>query len=285
MLVKSVMTRPAVTITEETSLRQVRDLMRVFRVAHVPVLRGRELVGVVTAALMRAAAVPVAAGAGGAEAAAPWDGSAPASDVARIVTVSSEMPAEHALHAAGRPRRAPARASRGGGRRGDRGMVAPPSFARRSTAPRSTPGRASPTSCRARLAPADRSALDSAVGSRASITRAHDAPRVAGSLAPPGRGRHPVRGGRPDRRRRGGAWPSTGSWRCHPSARDERAGGGRRPGARSCAPPRGTRGPGRPRRAPIGGRRRAGRLATVTYVIDQALCRVHVVRGDDQTGS
>jgi acetoin utilization protein AcuB len=56
MYVKSVMRGPVVTVSERTSLREVRELMEIFRVRQVPVLRGPELVGMVAETQVREAA-------------------------------------------------------------------------------------------------------------------------------------------------------------------------------------------------------------------------------------
>ena len=47
-LVAEVMTRDVLTVTEETSLKEVVDLMERHRVKRLPVVRGREVVGIVT---------------------------------------------------------------------------------------------------------------------------------------------------------------------------------------------------------------------------------------------
>ena len=56
MYVKSVMRGPVVTVSERTSLREVRELMEIFRVRQVPVLRGAELVGMIAEAQVGEAA-------------------------------------------------------------------------------------------------------------------------------------------------------------------------------------------------------------------------------------
>lgn len=285
MQVRNVMTRPAVTITENTSLRQVRELMKVFRVTHVPVLRGRELVGVVTEARVLGAAARAVAVGGGEGDGGPWEALRAGEVMARqIVTVGAETTAEHALHAAwpaetGSPAAGFLAVEEGGE---IVGIVATADLRAALDGPSidAGPGLAHVLAPLA-LVPSDRSALDSAVR----VAREHRA-RLTVLHVLPGAWRHLVEAGvpRPIAARVEGARRRMALDRLmamHP----------REPGANWLVT-EGEPGPEIVRTATrhfvdlivLGGHRSAGGgargdSATAAYVIDRALCRVHVVRG------
>jgi len=285
MQVKNVMTRAAVTITENTSLREVRELMKVFQVTHVPVLRGRELVGVVTEArVLGAAAGAVAVGAGAGDG-GPWEALRAGEVMARqVVTVGAETHVEHALHAAwpaesGSPAAGFLAVEEGGE---IVGVVATADLRAALDGPAIDAGpRLAHVLAPLALAPADHSALESAVR----VAREHHA-RLTLLHVLPGPWRHVVEGGvpRPIAARIDGARRRMALDRLmamHP----------REPGANWLVAE------GEPgveivrtatrhhvdlivlggHRSPGGGAR--GDSATAAYVIDRAPCRVHVVRG------